>query len=198
VNDVVLAAVAGGLRALLEGRGEVGGPDGLDHVTALVPVSTRDAADPLGPGNQVSGILARLPLADAEPRDCLDVVSRQMTAHKQSRETELLATVLGSANWLPPLLVTVLSDLSVNRQPLVNLVITNVPGAQIPLYLLGARMAEFLPYVPLGGNTTVGVAILSYDGQLAVGVTSDPEACPDVDVLVTGMQDQFASLLAGS
>ena len=96
----------------------------------------------------------------------------------------------------PPGLLSVLSDATVNHQPLVNLVITNVPGAQAPLYLLGARMTECLPYVPLGGNTTVGIAILSYDGQLDLGITVDPDACGDVDVLVDGIVRTFDELEA--
>ena len=119
-----------------------------------------------------------------------------MAAHKGSHETELVAALLGSADWLPPGVLSVLSDATVNRQPLVNLVITNVPGAQVPLYLLGARMTECLPYVPLGGNTTVGIAILSYDGHLDLGITVDPEACPDADVLVTGIEATFEELRA--
>ena len=191
VNDVVLTAVTGGLHELMAGRGELAQ---LDHLMALVPVSTRGADEHLGLGNRVSAILASLPVGLADPATCLETVSAQMAAHKGSHETELVAALLGSADWLPPGVLSVLSDATVNRQPLVNLVITNVPGAQVPLYLLGARMTECLPYVPLGGNTTVGIAILSYDGHLDLGITVDPEACPDADVLVTGIEATFEEL----
>ena len=196
VNDVVLAAVTGGLHDLMAARDELAH---LDHLVALVPVSTRGADEHLGLGNRVSAILASLPVALSDPTACLHTLAEQMTAHKGSHETEFVASLLGSADWLPPGVLSVLSDATVNRQPLVNLVITNVPGAQTPLYLLGARMTECLPYVPLGGNTTVGVAILSYDGQLDLGITVDPDACGDVDVLVDGIVRTFDVLesLAG-
>ena len=194
VNDVALTAVAGGLRALLAGRGELAG---LDHLTALVPVSTRGADEMLGLGNRVSAVLATLPVAADDPQTCLRRIRADMDAHKQGHEVELFAALLGTADWLPLPLLTVLSDLTVNRQPIVNLVITNVRGSPTPLYLRGARMLEFQPYVPLGANTTVGVAILSYDGQLDVGVTVDPDACPDASVLVDGIDATFHRLLAG-
>ncbi|MCD9624504.1 wax ester/triacylglycerol synthase family O-acyltransferase [Rhabdothermincola salaria] len=192
VNDVALTAVTGGLRALLAGRGELAG---LDHLTALVPVSTRGADEMLGLGNRVSGVLATLPLTHVDPLECLRQVRADMDAHKEGHEVELFAALLGTADWLPLPLVTVLSELTVNRQPVVNLVVTNVRGSPTPLYLRGARMLEFQPYVPLGANTTVGVAILSYDGQLDVGVTVDPDACPDAAVLVDGIEAAFAALL---
>jgi diacylglycerol O-acyltransferase len=191
VNDVAMVAVTGGLRALLAERGEL---DGLPHLTALVPVSTRGDDELLGLGNRVSAMLASLPVGEADPLDALGAVAADMAGHKSSHEIELVGAALGVADVLPLPLVRVLSDLTVNRQPLVNLVVTNVRGSPTPLYLLGARMLEFLPYVPLGANTTVGVAILSYAGQLDAGVTVDPEACPDATVLVEGMEATFASM----
>ena len=70
-----------------------------------------------------------------------------------------------------------------NRQPFVNMVVTNVPGPDVPLYVLGARMLEVIPLVPLGGNLSVGVAALSYNGLFTIGVLVDPNACPDADIL---------------
>ncbi|MCU0311952.1 MAG: wax ester/triacylglycerol synthase family O-acyltransferase [Acidimicrobiales bacterium] len=193
VNDVVLAAVTGGLHDLMAERGELGH---LDHLVALVPVSTRGDDEHLGLGNKVSAILASLPVDLDDPAAALRSVADQMARHKGSHETELVAALLGSADWLPPGVLSVLSDATVNHQPLVNLVITNVPGVQAPLYLLGARMTECLPYVPLSGNTTVGIAILSYDGRLDLGITVDPDACPDADVLVAGIERAFDELAA--
>lgn len=191
VNDVAMVAVTGGLRALLAERGEL---EALSHLTALVPVSTRGDDELLGLGNRVSAMLATLPVGEPDPLAALGAVASDMAEHKSSHEIELAGTALGLADVLPLPLVTVLSDLTVNRQPLVNLVVTNVRGSSTPLYLLGARMLEFLPYVPLGANTTVGVALLSYAGQLDAGVTVDPEACPDAAALVDGMEATFAAM----
>ena len=81
------------------------------------------------------------------------------------------------------------------HQPFVNLVVTNVPGPDVPLYVLGARMLEAIPFVPLGGNLSVGVAALSYNGVFTIGVFVDPNACPDADVLIGGIGRCFDQLL---
>lgn len=192
VNDVVLAAVCAGLRELLAGRGEL---DGLDHLQALVPVSLRPEEERLSLGNKVSGLLASLPVGIADPHERLEAVARYMRERKTSGGAELMGALLGSADWWPPAVLSVVSNLSVHRQPLVNLVVTNVPGPRVPLYLLGARMEEVFPYVPLGGNTSVGVAILSYLDQLDLGITADPVACPDLDRFVEGIERGFAELV---
>lgn len=193
VNDVVLAAVTGGLRDLMDGRGEL---EMLDHLVALVPVSTRGADERLGLGNRVSAVFAKLPVDLDDPLDRLEALALQMRSHKRSHEVDVFADLLAFLDWLPPWLLAPLADLTVNRQPMVNLVVTNVPGSPRPIHVLGARMLECLPYVPLGGNTTVGIAILSYDGHLDLGITVDPEACPDADVLVRGIETGFDELLA--
>ncbi len=195
LNDVVLAAVTGGLRDLMAGRGEL---EGLDHLVALVPVSTRAVDGRDERANQVSGIFAKLPVGLDDPLERLQALASQMREHKASHEVDIVADLLALLDWLPPWVLRPLADLTVNRQAMVNLVITNVPGSPRPLYLLGPRMLEFLPYVPLGGNTTVGIAILSYDGHLDVGITADPDAAPDADVLVEGIRRSFDELLSSS
>jgi hypothetical protein len=96
---------------------------------------------------------------------------------------------------LPPAAVSAASHF-VHHQPFVNLVVTNVPGPDVPLYLLGARMLEVIPLVPLGGNLSVGVAAISYNGLFTIGVLADPAACPDADVLTAGIERCFAELLS--
>lgn len=193
VNDVVLGAVTTGLRDLFDGRGELAT---LDHVKVLVPVSLRPDDQRLSLGNQVSGLLATLPLREPDPLERLDLVARHVDGLKQGSGAGALSAVLSSADRWPFALLQLVSEATVHRQPLVNLVVTNVPGPQLPLYLLGRRMLEAFPYVPLTGNMTVGVAILSYDGALNFGVTVDPDACPDADVLVAGITRGFDELAA--
>jgi hypothetical protein len=84
----------------------------------------------------------------------------------------------------------------VHVQPFVNVVVTNVPGPPMPLYTLGARLLELSPFVPLGGNLSVGIAAMSYDGALAIGITADRDLCPDLDVLIAGIQRDAEVLLA--
>ena len=93
-----------------------------------------------------------------------------------------------------PALLSAASPL-VHHQPFVNLVVTNVPGPDGPLYVLGARMLEAVPLVPLAGNLSVGVAALSYAGQLTAGILADPVACPDIDVLAEGVDRCFGALV---
>jgi len=102
--------------------------------------------------------------------------------------------LLSSLDSLPPAAVWAASHL-VHHQPFVNLVVTNVPGPEVPLYLLGGRMLEVIPLVPLGGNLSVGVAAISYNGFFTIGVLVDPDACPDADVLIVGIERCFAQFL---
>jgi diacylglycerol O-acyltransferase / wax synthase len=86
----------------------------------------------------------------------------------------------------------------VHRQPFFNLVVTNVPGPDVPLYVLGARMLEAFPMVPIAGNLSVGVAALTYSGQLTVGFLADPDGCPDLSVLADGIRRSFVELVAAA
>ena len=194
VNDVVLTAVAGGLRALFVARGETVRSTQL--VRALVPVSLRDPTEPIELGNRVGALLAPLPVGIGDPVERLSRVSVMTESLKASTEAETTDVLMRAADLLPPWVAGFIQR-TVHRQPLVNLVVTNVPGPRAPLYALGARMLEVYPLVPLGGNMSLEVAILSYDGALTVGITSDRETCPDVDVFVGGMDQCFASLGAG-
>ncbi|HEX9260012.1 MAG TPA: wax ester/triacylglycerol synthase family O-acyltransferase, partial [Acidimicrobiales bacterium] len=193
VNDVVLAAVTSGLRALLEKRGEL---ESVPELQVLVPVSLRADSQRLSLGNQVSSMLARLPVGEPDPVARLRRIVSHMDALKSSDEADGLAAILDTAALLPSALQDQISRTLVDHQNLVNLVVTNVPGPQMPLYLLGAEMQEVFPYVPLTGNLTVGIAILSYNGSLNLAVTADPDTCPDAEVLVEGMRIGFDELAA--
>ncbi len=191
VNDVVLTAVAGGLRALFVARGET--VPSTQSVRALVPVSLRDPTETIALGNRVGALLTPIPVGIGDPVERLSRVSATTKSLKASTEAETTDVLLRATDVLPPCVAGVIQR-TVHRQPLVNLVVTNVPGPRSPLYALGARMLEVYPLVPLGGNMSLEVAILSYDGALTLGITSDPETCPDVDVFVEGMDQCFAIL----
>jgi len=194
VNDVVLSAVAGGLRSLLLGRGE-GLPTDL-VLKVLVPVSVR-APDEHGTlGNRVAALYAPLPVGIGDPQDRLARVSSAMRRLKSCPQSDATGLVLGAADALPVGAARLLAR-AVDRQRLVNLVVTNVPGPPFPLYAAGARMLEAFPVVPLGANLTLGVAVLSYDGALTVALTADDRTCPDVDTFARGIERSLAQLGVG-
>ncbi len=190
LNDLLLTAVAAGVHDLLSARGEVMEDRQLQ---VLVPVGS-DHHDDHRLGNEVSAMFVRLPISAAAPAERLREVAAVERSHKERGQARATNLLLSSLNSLPPAAVSAASHL-VHHQPFVNLVVTNVPGPDIPLYLLGARMLEVIPLVPLGGNLSVGVAAISYNGSLTIGILADPDACPDADVLSAGIERCFAELM---
>ena len=96
---------------------------------------------------------------------------------------------------IPPGLMSLVTR-SIHHQPLADIVVTNVPGPDCPLYFLGAELLESIPVVPLGGNLIVGIAILSYNGSLTIGIHADVHTCPEPEVLAAGIRSAFAELIA--
>ena len=191
VNDVVLTAVAGGLRWLFLERGERL-PPGLE-LKVLVPVSLHRADEHGTLGNRVSAIYAPLPVGIGDPQARLAAVARSMRRLKSRPEADSMGLVLDAANVLPAGAARLIAR-AVEHQRFVNLVVTNVPGPPVPLYAGGARMLEAFPVVPLDANLTVGVAVLSYDGALTITLTADDLVCPDVDVFAAGIERSLAQL----
>jgi WS/DGAT/MGAT family acyltransferase len=191
VNDVVVAAVSGGLRELLHSRGE---PLEGRTVTTLIPVSTR-APDARGLlDNRVSSVYARLPVGIANPVERLAAVRAQMDELKRSHEIDASAAVLSLGDVVPPVIAAAASRALVHSQELVQTVATNVPGPQFPLYVCGRRMLSAYPYVPIAGHIRVGIAIWSYCGELYFGITGDWDGAPDIDVLAKGIDTSFEEL----
>jgi len=190
VNDLLLTAIAAGVHDVLSARGEV--MEGRD-VHVLVPVGADHHGDHQL-GNKVSAMVVRLPIGALPPPERLRAVAgveRTSKEHHQALATDLVLTSLDA--WLPAVLST--ATPLVHHQLFVNLVVTNVPGPDVPLYALGARMLEAIPLVPLAGNLSVAVAALSYADQLTLGILADPVACPDVDALADGVDRCFAALI---
>jgi WS/DGAT/MGAT family acyltransferase len=195
-NDVVLAAITAGFRQLLESRGEQ-----VDRVVrTLVPVSVRGrdtSGRAVGDGrydNQVSAMIAELPVGIADPVECLRAVSAQLADLKDSRQALAGEALTSLSGFAPSMLLALGARIATKTaQRNVNTVTTNVPGPQLPLYLVGRRMMTAYPYVPLAAQCRIGVAIFSYDGQVNFGVTGDYDSVPDIAVLsraiVQGMDD---------
>jgi WS/DGAT/MGAT family acyltransferase len=189
INDVVLSAVTSALRTLLTERGEE-----LDHLQALVPVSIRTERQHQELGNRVAALVVPLPVGEADPGQRFAMVSAAARSRKAGHEADLsLAMVAIPDVWPEPVLAAV-SQL-IHHQTTVNLVVTNVPGPAIPLYLCGARLLETAPIVPLAANLTLSIGILSYDDQLTFGLFAD-DNFEDLDVLASGIADGFAELQA--
>jgi WS/DGAT/MGAT family acyltransferase len=196
VNDVVLAACAGGLRRLFEHRGE--GPK-VDSIRAMVPVSLRGASESLTLGNRVSSLFVELPVSEPDPRlryRKTAAAAEDLKSGDQSVGTEALIEVAGA---MPPLIHSVVARLAFMPR-LFNITITNVPGPQLTLYALGAPMRRVVPLVPIFSGHAVGIAAVSYDGVLTFGVNADRATVPDIDVLREGIEEALTELrqLAGA
>lgn len=192
VNDVVLAAVAGGFRTFLLSRG-------VDvheaTVRSLVPVSVRAQHSEAHLGNQVTAMFAELPVGVADPLERLAAVTQQMDHLKHSGQAIGVNAMLSAANHVPALLMMLGARVyMLTGQRVVNTVTTNIPGPQYPLYLLGRRMLEMYPYIPVAQDVRISVGIMSYDGHLAIGVTADYDAVPDLDVLCVAIETCLAEL----
>jgi WS/DGAT/MGAT family acyltransferase len=193
VNDVVLAAVAGGFREYLLARGEQ--VDGA-VIRSLVPVSIRTDDHRGRLGNQVTAMFADLPVGVADPEERLDAVARQMVGLKRSGQAVGVQSMVSAADFVPATLMTLGARAYVlTGQRVVNTVTTNVPGPQYPLYLLGRRMIEMLPYIPVAQDVRISVGIVSYDGHLGIGVTGDYDAVPDLDVLCGAIEASLDELV---
>jgi diacylglycerol O-acyltransferase len=179
VNDVVLAVVTRALRRHLAQRDEP--VDGVE-LHAFVPVSVRTEDQPGTLGNQVAGMIAALPISCPDPLTCLGRISDQMRGLKDSGQAigaQALTELMGFA---PPNLMGQASRLMA-RQRFFNLVVTNVPGPQFPLYLMGRELKDIFPMVPLTHNAGLGVAIVSYNGGMNFGLVGDFDALPDLEDL---------------
>ncbi len=197
-NDVVLAGITNGFRELLLSRGE----DVERVVRTLVPVSVRprdSSGKAVGDGtfeNKVSAMFAELPVDIEDPVLRLHTISAQMKDLKDSKQAVAGEALTSMSGFAPPMLLALGMRLATRAgQRNVNTVTTNVPGPQFPLYAAGRRMIRAFPYVPLGGQIRLGIAIFSYDGEVNFGITGDYDTASDIDVLSGGIEDGMTQLL---
>jgi WS/DGAT/MGAT family acyltransferase len=183
VNDAILAALAGAIRTVLLSRGE---PADVT-LRASVPVSLNPTDAYLG--NRTGLMLASLPLAERDPRQCLARIAAATRLEKQR------ARQAGTPAFMNTALGTRLARPLFAHQRLINLFVTNVPGPAHRLRLAGAELLEAYPVAGLAGNVTLGVDILSYAGELGVTLVADPDAWPDLPMLAGALRGSFAALL---
>jgi WS/DGAT/MGAT family acyltransferase len=190
INDVVLAACSGGLRALLLGRREALPQRGL---RAMVPVNIRSAGEQLRLGNRISSLFAHLPVAEPDPLARYAQVIDETDRLKSGREALGTKTVLDVTALAPPALHAALARTLFARR-LFNVTITNVPGPPMTLYCLGARLREIRGLVPIAAFHALGIAILSYDGTVTFTINAARSAVPDLDVLRGGIESAIDDL----
>jgi WS/DGAT/MGAT family acyltransferase len=184
LNDVVLSAVSLALGRFLRRRGIE--TDGL-VLKAMVPVSVRADTQRGALGNQVAAMWAPLPVGVTDPEAVMAEVGEAMRGLKESGQAVGAQALTSLADFAPPTIMSQAARLQA-RQRFFNLVVTNVPGPQIPLYLLGRQMVRFYPVVPLAHHQALGIAIMSYDGRLAFGLLGDYDAMGDLEALADDLR----------
>ena len=190
VNDVVLSAVAGALRAFVIRRGR--DPEGME-LKALVPVSVRADTERGALGNRVAAMYAPLPLYAAEPLERFRIVHEAMGGLKASGQAVGAEVITRLAGFAAPTVLDQAARLQ-SLQRFFNVTVTNVPGPQFPLFLQGRRLRAFYPQVPLTLNTALGIAIMSYDGRLGFGLLGDYDALPELDDVAGDLRRAIAEL----
>ncbi|HEX3805047.1 MAG TPA: wax ester/triacylglycerol synthase family O-acyltransferase [Solirubrobacteraceae bacterium] len=194
VNDVVLAVVAGALGGWLRSRGIR--TDGVE-MRALVPVSVRTEGQQHTLGNRLSVIRGPLPVYIHDPAARLAVVSRAMDDLKSSKQAVGAATLVAVNDIAPPAVLAQASRLQFSTR-LFNLLVTNIPGPQVPLYILGHKLEDLFPLAFLPDGHALAVAIMSYDGRIEYGLLGDFDALPDIDVIADGIDLALAELIAAA
>jgi WS/DGAT/MGAT family acyltransferase len=185
VNDVVLAAVAGGLRAVLAGRVEL-----TERLTqrAMVTIVEHHGQADQAHGNKPGWIMVPLPLGEPDSVRRLETIAAETAARKQRARPEagsgIFRFMAAQRLWYR----------FFPRQRSVNVVVSNIAGPPVPLYLAGAQLAELFPLMPTMGNLTLVVAAVSYNGQLNIGAVGDREHCPDLDVFTEGLRASLVAL----
>ena len=194
VNDVILAVTAGALRGFLSGRGD----EVPEYLVALVPVSVRRPDEELELGNRIATLLVRLPLSLADPVERLAAVRDETARLKESEQARAASLIIEATGWTPPTINRVLAD-AMSRPLTWNLVVSNVPGPQMPFYLLGRRLAEVYPFVPLSPQRrALTVGVVSYDGGVFFGLVGDRDALADLDRLAEAFEGALDEQIAVS
>jgi WS/DGAT/MGAT family acyltransferase len=197
VNDTILAVIAGALRAWLQARGLPVAQG--DVIRAMLPISVAvpSAASGHAGGNRVSATLVELPVGESDPAVRLQQISYQLAQSEEGSQFVGADSIVNIAGFGPPTLHALGARVgSTMSSRVYNLVITNVPGPQRPLYAAGSKMVAAYPCVPLTKNQALSIGLISYDGGVFFGLYADRDALPDLDLLVTCIEESIEELLA--
>jgi WS/DGAT/MGAT family acyltransferase len=192
VNDVVLTVVSGALRDWLHSRGVR--TEGLE-LRALVPVSTRTSSERNELGNRIAAMRGPLPVYIDDPIARLRAVKASMDGLKESKQAVGAEVLAGVQSFAPPTILAQASRLNFSTR-LFNLIVTNVPGPQLPLYVRGREMTDVFPVAFLPKDHALAIAIMSYNGQMNFGLLGDYDAVPDLDRVADGIEASLAELVA--
>jgi WS/DGAT/MGAT family acyltransferase len=191
VNDVVLTVVSGSLARWLRSRGIR--TEGLE-MRALVPVSVRSRDDRGTLGNRLTAMRGPLPVYIRDPVARLRFVKQEMDGLKESKQAVGAATLAAVNNLAPPTILAQASRLNFSTR-LFNLIVTNIPGPQLPLYVLGRELQDLFPLAFLPEHHALAVAIMSYKGRIEYGLLADYDALPDVGMIAEGIEASLQELL---
>jgi diacylglycerol O-acyltransferase len=191
VNDVVLTVVTGALRSFLIARGVR--TEGIE-MRALVPVSVRTVGERHEGGNRIAAMRGPLPVYISDPLQRLRFVRHAMDGLKESKQALGAEVIAGAQNFAPPTILAQASRLNFSTR-LFNMIVTNVPGPQFPLYVLGRRMERVYPVAFLPENHALAVAIMSYAGEMNFGLLGDFDALPDIESIGESIAEELAELV---
>jgi diacylglycerol O-acyltransferase / wax synthase len=190
VNDVVLAVVAGALRRFLQDRGE---DISETELRVMVPVSVRRPEEHGVGGNRVAAMMAPLPVYEPDPIERLRIVRESMAHLKEGKQAVGAQILTELGGFAPPTVLAQAARLQA-RQRFFNLVVTNVPGPQMELFVLGRRLLDLFPMAPLAKRQALCIAVMSYNGKLNFGLLGDYDAMPDLDNLTRSIQESLDEL----
>ncbi len=190
LNDIVLTVVTGAVRRFLQRR--FVDPGRIDF-RVLAPVSVRHEDERGSLGNRVSAWVVDLPVGEEDPRRQLELISKTTAELKASRRAVGAEVLTQVAEWTPSTLLS-LAGRNMTRLLPFNMVVTNVPGPQFPMYMLGAKLLDTFPHVPLMDNLGLGIALLSYNGKLCWGFNADYDLVPDLSAFVRAIRESFEEL----
>ena len=192
VNDVVLATTAGAVRQFLS---EHRGVEDLDiEFRAMAPVSVRSGEAGNALGNQVAMWLVELPINEPDPIKRLQSIMEATRHLKETDQALGASTIVTASSGTPHTLVSLGARLATGIRPF-NMTVTNVPGPQFPMFLLESQLESQYPVVPLWHGHGVGVALFSYNGDVAWGITGDWDVMPDLEAFTDCIDESFAELL---
>jgi WS/DGAT/MGAT family acyltransferase len=192
INDVVLSVVAGALREWLWSRGVRS--EGLE-LRALVPVSIRSADEQGQLGNRIAVVRGPLPVYIPDPVARLRAVKEAMDGLKESKQALGAEAIAGVQEFAPPTILAQASRIQFSTR-LFNLIVTNVPGPQLPLYVCGRELLDVFPVAFLPQRHALAVAIMSYNGAINFGLLGDLDALPDIDLVAESIASELATLVA--
>jgi WS/DGAT/MGAT family acyltransferase len=190
VNDVVLAAASGGLHHLFQHRGL---PTKGRVQRAMVPVSVRAEHEKAALGNRVSSIFVDLPIGPLSAKGRLRHITQETAYLKDSNEAVGAEFLMNIGSWAPPT-IHAMAARTASRARFINLVVSNVPGPQIPMYIDGAKLLAQYPIMPIAENMGLSIAVTSLAGTMAFGITADWDTLPDIEVLAEGMDATIGEL----